>query len=288
VIEHRFIESVNDSHTRRREEVLNQSTWYSEPPSVPSVEARAAEAASVTADIRTALAKLGLVKVLFDRPLSAPEFASFATGFGTPMPETSPSVQPFVEGQVVLNLITERPATDDIDLQPFAESPLTLHTESSMRPVEQQPHYLLLQCISAPATGAGGQTVVISNEDVASQLKEQTLEVLAGCTYANSVDGTPFLRYEEGRPVFSFRDFGSSPFDVRYAGDREGVSGEEVREAIHSLLRAMYSAPRVAGIHWRPNVLVVVDNFRTFHGRTRGHLLAGRRHLQRIRVLSRI
>lgn len=235
------------------------------------------------------LAESGLACVRTERALTNQELISIARWLGRPIPEHAPAVQPFVEDEFVLNLVMSRSETPDVDLQPFAENPITLHTESSLRSLEEQPRYLIFSCLTAPEPGYGGQTIVVPMPEVHDRLTDRERQILGRTSWASSEDSPPILFESEGRPTFSFRDLDRAPVDLRCAIPVEDVSDEDVRSSIAGLLAALYRPEAVRGIHWEADTLVILDNRRFFHGRLfgRGGPGAARRHLRRLRVRSR-
>lgn len=255
------------------------------PPFLAAGEAEAGDAAVVVSLLREQLAASGLAAVRLDRMLTAEEFLTLARLWGTPIPEHSPGVQPFVEHECILHLVMRWGGTDNVDRQPFSASPILLHTEGSRRPIVDQPRFLLFDCIEPPADGSGGGTIVVPMADVVTQLDTATRAVLSGIVYVGE-GMPPVLRWEGGRPVFSFRDFGTEWPDLSLP---PGIDSADAVPALIALLHALYRRDALYSVRWQPNMVVVLDNWRLFHGRTAVAERADRwdaRHLRRIRVLA--
>lgn len=237
----------------------------------------------VVSRMRSAAHIEGAAAVLLDRALTGDEFLDFARAWGRPIEEQDPAVQSFVEQACILNLIARWDATDDVDRQPFSTSPILMHTEGSRRPLAAQPRHLLFQCLDPPEPGEGGHTMLVRMEDVAARLTSQVRSVLQNVRYRGQ-GMPPILRYEDGLPVFSFRDFGSQPLE--WISDTP-VASADVEDALATLVDALYDPSIVYGLAWRRHLLVAIDNRRLFHGRTAAiapRLKGKGRVLQRIRV----
>ncbi|MFJ4963924.1 TauD/TfdA family dioxygenase [Streptomyces sp. NPDC088729] len=228
----------------------------------------------------------GFASARLGSPLPVRQLLQFGSLLGTPQPETDPAVLPFTEERVVLNLRSVRKRTADPALQPFARDALALHSEGSGRGVAQQPRYIVLMC-RAPGGAAAAQTVLVPMAEVASRLDREERRLLTATVYRAGTP-PPVLRYEEERPVFSFRDFMGQRLRWRYTPEpaREPEpEPERVNAALRRLLAAMYTT-RASGVRWEAGLLVVVDNRRFFHGRTAAPASGvGLRHLQRLRVV---
>ncbi len=283
VVEGVFAERPGDPHVRARRELLDGRSELPAP-DVPVRTARANDFPNAGGGALLAgLGRRGLAVAALDRPLTNDRFLALGALLGRAMPETDPSVRPYVEDDVILNLVTEHEATPDVALQPFAASPLTLHSEGSGRPAAGQPRYIVLMCLE-PGAATGTQTVLVPMADVARRLTPAQADVLSRTRYRRNERGPAILRYAGGRPVFSFRDFGSQPLEWTHTG---GAGAAEVDKAIRALLAAMYTGG-AAGTRWRPGSLVVIDNTFLFHGRTAGLVdpSVPRRHLRRLRIVA--
>ncbi|WNV84990.1 TauD/TfdA family dioxygenase [Umezawaea sp. Da 62-37] len=285
-----FLGVDDDLLRARRAEVLDHPRWYPEPEWLRSDAVSAADLLNddaVFGGVVGTLDAFGAVEIDLDRPLTAEEFVFFGALLGRPMPETAPDVRPYVERDVVLNLVAEHGIIADTGLQPFSETALTLHTESSGKPTRDQPRHLVFQCLRAPEPDHGAQTLVVSGTRVHDVLDGAQRDVLEHCRYDADPAGPPILRELSGRPCFSFRDFADQP--LRWVHDAtDEVDHERVNSAFRALTAALYDVDAVRGIHWRPNTVLVLDNTFGFHGRSAGvggRTPAERRHLMRLRIL---
>jgi alpha-ketoglutarate-dependent taurine dioxygenase len=253
-------------------------------PGVAAIHASATTFPDVGADeLFAALAADGLAMVRLDRPLDRERFLAFGRLLGTAMPETDPAVQPYVEESVVLNLVTAYPKTGDPNLQPFAANSLNLHSEGSGRPAAGQPRYIVLMCCE-PGVSTAAQTVLVPMSRVAAALSTMDLYVLERLRYRHGMELPTIVYTVAGRPVFSFRDFGSQLLEWTFAGD----AVQSVNPALRALLAAMYGADVASGVRWKTGMLVVIDNTYFFHGRTSGVATTAdcRRHLKRLRIAA--
>ncbi|MFJ9742822.1 TauD/TfdA family dioxygenase [Streptomyces sp. NPDC101166] len=223
----------------------------------------------------------GVAAVLLERPLPPEEFLTLGEALGHPVPETAPAVRHRVTAGRILDLVTDTPETADIDQQPFAAGRLLVHSESSARPLARQPRYLLFQCLSAAASPIDGQTIVIPFDRVADRLDPVVITLLTRLRYRGARHA--LARVEEGRTVFSFRDPGPHPLVL----DADpGVTAQDVRAAVTALCAAAHHTETVSAVPWQPGLLVLLDNHRAFHGRTRSSTQATGRHLQRLRIVT--
>ncbi|MEV0266920.1 TauD/TfdA family dioxygenase [Streptomyces sp. NPDC050617] len=246
-------------------------------PSVP----RRTSPAQALAELVPAASADGVAAVRLDSPLRPEEFLTLGEALGDPVFETAPAVRQRVTAGRILNLVTDTPDTPDIDQQPFAAGWLLVHSESSARPLTRQPRYLLFQCLFAAASPADAQTIVIPFDRVADRLDPADLTTLTRLRYRGARH--PLARVEEGRTVFSFRDPGPHPLVL----DADpGVTAQEVRAAVTALCAAVHHTETVSAVPWQPGLLVLLDNHRAFHGRTRSSTQATGRHLQRLRIVT--
>jgi len=276
-----FIECVGDRHVALRAATLNgERSWNS----LLTFRCHAGElAARLDADLGRQLALQGIICAALDRPLTIPEFVAVGARLGTCQPETDPSVAPFTEAGFVLNLLSRYEETENVGLQPFSVGSLNLHTESSGKPLVQQPRYIALMCCELGDEATASATVLAPMAEVEERLAPRTLPILMRTWYRRNVDGPTIARRDGGRVVFSFRDFGHEPLE--WAHDGEAADPDEVRDAIADLLAAMYGATdwRVA---WQRGLLAVVGNGVFFHGKTRARGVSDRpRRLQRLRII---
>jgi hypothetical protein len=226
----------------------------------------------------------GVAAAALDRPLTAPEFLAVGERLGRPIPEGADAVQQFVTDRFILNLVTHFGATDDVDRQPFSRSPLLLHSEGSRRTLDGQPRHLLFNCVEPSPAVLGGQTVIARNTDIAGRLSAESREVLGLVRYAGE-GGAPILRWDAGRPVFCFRDFGDAPLSWESG---QPIAAGTVARAFGDLMRAIYDPAVLTALTWNGHLLLVLDNHRVMHARTAfppEDAGASRRHLQRLRLL---
>jgi hypothetical protein len=277
-----FLERPDDPHVPLRAAMLSGETTLPQP-AVPVRTGRAADFPGEVFDqVSADLTGSGLAVVDLDEPAPADAFRAFGERLGEPMPERDPTVQPYVEQSVILNLRAERGHTADVSLAPFARNFLSLHSESSGRRVAEQPRHIVLMCCE-PGDATAAQTVLVPMSGVAERLGEDRVELLAGTRYLAATEPPTIARREAGRTVFSFRDFMSGALE--WVG--EGGDADTVNAALRALLAAMYAPGTVAGVHWRRGRVVIIDNTFFFHGRTAGSTGAGSRtrHLKRLRVI---
>ena len=80
---------------------------------------------------------------------------------------------------MVLSLRDELRSSDS-RFTPFTPGPLTLHTEGSRRPAEQQPRYIVLMCLDPGAAGDSSQTILTPIEQVVSGRRQTTCRYSSG------------------------------------------------------------------------------------------------------------
>ena len=201
--------------------------------------------------------------------------------FGSLLAETDPATAAYVHNSVVLSLRDELRSSDS-RFTPFTPGPLTLHTEGSRRPAEQQPRYIVLMCLDPGAAGDSSQTILTPIEQVVSGLTADDLWILER-TRETVVEGTAtFVRREGGQIRLSFRDLGAEPYLLESPYDPHIVAG-----ALMSLVTACYAARPVLGTKWRRGDIIAIDNRRWMHGSTGAAPPNGHpRHLQRLRIVS--
>jgi alpha-ketoglutarate-dependent taurine dioxygenase len=281
-----FHDSATGELEQLRWRILDQPEWYAEPEWADRIECSAGELLVDDAPLRRPLAGSGLVEARLDRPLTSDELITLGRRLGSPLPENAVGVQEFVEQGVLLNVIAVHGTTEDIDLQPFSDTALTLHTERSGAAFPRQPRFLVFLCLRAPEPGSGGQTLLVRGADVYANLAPAHREVLRHTSYAAG-QPPPILCGHATGPRFSFRDFRGQQLHWRYHGP-EPVDESAVNGAIHALTAAMYQPECVRGVWWRPSTMVVLDNATAFHGRSAARPTTGAnpRHLKRLRVLA--
>lgn len=239
---------------------------------------RCAEAVEHVGELRARLDADGVANLELDGLLTTNQFIALARALGDPQPETAAEVARFVDGGVILNLAPALKWSADPASEPFSWSAVRLHTEGSARPRRRQPRYVMLHCVEPGSPTTGDQTVLVSMADVRKRLTDEQMAVLSAVRLDDLDDASVFAPATTP-PIFCFRDFGAD--EMRWVCSRPGIDPTEVAKAIVALAVGMYTAP-CFGVHWARHALVVIDNRRFFHGRTRG---AGtHRHLRRIRV----
>lgn len=288
-----FVERNSDPHVTLRDCLLNSGRRLRPPreavPQVPPVAP-----GELVAEAVRQLHSDGLFLGALDTIPADDDFIALGRTLGEPIPETDPAVQDHVSREVLLNLVSVHPETDDASLQPFATGALTLHSEGSGRPVAGQPRYIVLMCCEPgkPAVAAGGrelvpaQTVVVPMADVHEALTPAERDILRGTRYRTGQAVPTVLREVDGRPVFSFRDFGNA--QLHWVSDARGATESHVNDAFRALLAAMYALEPAGAVHWAHGTVAVIDNTRFFHGRTSGaaHQPGSRRHLKRLRIMT--
>ncbi|MFC3346590.1 TauD/TfdA family dioxygenase [Streptomyces echinoruber] len=236
-------------------------------------------AARMTADLR----RHGLALVHLDQPLANKDFQQLGSLLGTAIPETDGAVQPYVDDGVILNLVADKGQTQDVSLQPFATNALSLHSEGSGRSTADQPRYIVLMCVE-PGDASAASTVLVPMAAVDAGLSEEERRLLAATRY-HSAPGVPTIaRFQQGRTVFSFRDFQGSP--LRWACVADGAGEQSVNGALRRLLAQMYDPGHARAVSWSRGLLVVIDNTWFFHGRTAGvsRTTDRPRHIKRLRI----
>lgn len=280
----RFTEHQGDPHVRLRAELLDQGAVLAPPPA----QTNAISAVDLRSAAEQALDQLhrhGVVVVELAEPPDDDAYIKFGEQLGQLIPERDPAVTPYAYGETLLNLRTTHGLTSDVSLQPFATNSLTLHTEGSGRPVEEQPRYISLLCVDPGDNAAESQTVLVPMAPVLNRISSADLELLTRVRYRRNTRGPFLVRSSEGRHVLSMRDFTTEPLEWTCTDD--SVAEERVNSAIRSLLAAMYAMDTATGVHWRPGMLVIIDNTYFIHGRTAGPAAAPnrQRHLKRLRIV---
>lgn len=285
LVEGVFVERSTDQHIRLKEHLLESGTILP-PLQQNAIRVRNADFPDAVVDrILNELQATGLVLLQLDEPAINDQFIMLGAVLGTAMPETDPTVKPYVEREVILNLISDYGHTSDVSLQPFATNSLTLHTESSGRRAEEQPRYIVLMCCEPGNDTTVAQTVLIPMTSVEKRLTESEINILSQTRYRNSHHGPWLVRNIGERRVFSFRDFHTQPLEWTYSGQAKSI--DTVNAAISDLLTSMYAPDTATSVRWARGMIVIIDNTFFFHGRTAGSAMAstGRRHLKRLRIM---
>ena len=278
-----FRQAASQPHVELRRRLLTQRSLPAPP------YARTGNAADVDELGKTVLAEIdehGAAVIQLDRPLENEEFLALGALLGTPQPELAPTVQPHVENEVILNLVTSSPATSDPDLQPFGANWLSLHSESSGAPAAVQPRFITLMCVTPGDRAGCAETVLVPMRSVFEALSADDRALLANVRYDRG-DPPTIMRYEAGRAIFSIRDFQEDP--LAWVHDGAPVSPEAIEATLTRLYEAMYGTVSY-GVRWSRGLLVVIDNTVHFHGRT-GGIAAGpgaARHLKRLRIRDHV
>ncbi len=279
-----------------RLQILNRSRWFPEPASLLNIATNPEEISSCFEQVKDVLKTFGAMRINLERTLTNQEFIRFGTLLGDLIPERAQAVRQYVEDEFVLNTKQELAETEDIDLQPFAENYITLHTEMSLSPILEQPRFIVLMCEQAPAPNTGGQTILASMGDVYERLLPVDKNILRHTHYqqGRGQDSSPyetrlpaFLFSRNNRPVFSFRDFNNQPLEWYYDGEeQDSGTSQRVNESLYRLLMAMYDRRKVQGIHWKYGTLFVIDNTFFFHGKSYCRIRPGTppRWLKRLRI----
>ena len=279
-----YREHHTDAHVALRGDLLSGTRTLPAPPVHPIHATSSRITAELLCATQDALGARGIAVILLDDVADDEWFIGFGQALGTPIPELAPAVQPHVGHSVILNLVSEYGRTEDVDLQPFSTNFLSLHTESSGRPVRRQPRYLALMCCDPGGADSAAQTILVPNGLVANRIAAPTQHILRGTRYRSNVDGPYLMRSEGDRVVFSFRDFMSDTLEWTHEG---GVSDvDKVNSGIRALLAAMYAREGAFGTTWVRGMILILDNTHFFHGRTAGREAAvgQRRHLKRLRI----
>lgn len=236
---------------------------------------------AAAAALAEGIAAVGIGFAHVAEPLAIADFIALGRRFGTPLPENDPAIASFVHESVVLSLQDDQRSDAD-QLTPFTPRPLTLHTEGSRRPADQQPRFIILMCVDPGSAGDASQTVLVPVAPILAQLSEDELRTLSGVRETVVPGSVPFVRWVDGRPRLSFRDLGEERYEL------ESVADEQTTErAVTALVRACYSARPVNGTRWRRGDIVAIDNQRWMHGRTGATVEGDRpRHLQRLRIVA--
>ncbi|PBC78955.1 alpha-ketoglutarate-dependent taurine dioxygenase [Streptomyces sp. TLI_235] len=277
-----FSEDEADEHCRLRRRLLSVDSEL--PPPAVGFPAAADGFLEAGADrLLHNLREYGLAVVHLDEPLTHDQFVALGALLGEAIPETDDAVQPYVEDGIVLNLVADAGRTQDVSLQPFATGPLSLHSEGSGRSAADQPRYIVLMC-EEPGSGESAATVLVPMAAVADRLSAEDAVLLAATRYEGRPGVPTVARREDGRTVYSFRDFQRDP--LHWVCDAPEAHPDTVNRAIRRLLAGMYAPRQAYGVPWTRGLLVVIDNTWFFHGRTAGAVgPVGRpRHLKRLRI----
>jgi alpha-ketoglutarate-dependent taurine dioxygenase len=262
----------------QRRAILERAHWY---PAPGEIHPCAADDLPHVADTLLAgTTKTGVGLCLLDRLLGTPELHRLAEQIGAPQPFADSRLHDHVENGTVLQLRADLESTDDRQWKLlFSDEPVVMHTELAMCAPEIQPRWLLFHCVRPPSHDTGGQTLVVSMLDVFHALDPADRAILETTRLAGAV--SPFLRYDDGRPVFVFKD-GEDPYRWEHFGSADEAG---VTKALAALGTALYQKAAVRGVPWRRGMVALVDNHRVFHARSRTRRRgASPRWLQEIRL----
>lgn len=248
------------------------------PPPVAPTSPTSLDVAEQSLALQLRTSGVGLLR--FGECLSSADFMDLGRRLGAVASEDSPDVQPFVENGVILHLRQTEPTGRAQDA-PFEARELLLHSEGSRWAAHRQPRYILLYCVD-PGENPGAQTVLVSFAAVLDRLGAATREVLRETYQADIPGSSAILTTRDGIDVFSFRDLGDEPYhwDSPHSPARMGATLTE-------LVSACYAPELAHGWHWSERDLLVIDNHRWFHGRTRSRPASksqSPRHLMRLRI----
>lgn len=280
-----FVEGATDPHISMRLALLHGAATAEVPVSVRYSGSSGRELGVMLTE---SLIREGVV--LADAgPHRSDEFVvEVSAALGEPLLEKASASLNAVSHGVLLHLRDEHGGSNELQLQPFTTNALPLHTESSRQPRSQQPRYVLLFCASSGHVPDSAQTVLVPIPSVISSLETGEREILRYVRYRLTPAPPPILRSEAGRDVLSFRDFLSSPLE--WSSKKSDLTPGEVNDVLRRLLSAMYSSREARGVNWRQGLLLVIDNFRFFHGRLRAksQVDAAGRHLKRVLIAQAV
>jgi len=283
-----FVEGPRDSHVPLRQALLTGQAPLA-PASCAPIVWSAASASDGAAMLKARASAVGYALAHIEGEFDDDALLALARRLGRPNVEHDAAVLPFTSRRVILNVrATSRP-TDDVALQPFSTGALSMHTESSRRPLAGQPRYLLFSCCHPGGAHTAAQTVLLPMAEVAARLDADSRRVLRRLRYGGVPGAAPILRERKGQSIFSFRDFETQSLAWVYDSaedDDEDVGRAAVASSLRSLLHSLYSAPATA-VSWQAGLLLLIDNRQVFHGRTAAgqELEAPFRHLKRVRLL---
>lgn len=281
-----FQENLTDDHVLLRNSLLNSGEGIQEIATSISLDSFA-DIESKFNPLLQKMKKEGFLNVQLDQPLSNDDFLSLGRLLGSLIPEPywDEQVFPYIEDEFILNVRSNHTETINVNLQPFATNYLSLHTECSRRPIDEQPSYIVLMCCTPGSPDTQADTILVPMKEVFANLSDDVKEILANTRY-NDTSGIPsFLRLHQSNPIFSFRDFQQTDMDWHYSGS---YSEAKVNQAILELLINMYNPKFTQKISWKTGLLCIIDNRHFFHGKTSGRgqpLNSGNRHLKRLRIL---
>ncbi len=280
-----YIENSADRHIPLRRYLLEGNAPL--PPLCTNIiEAHAATfPEAIRDDIVSTIHEIGVALIQLDEPLCNDRFIALGSLLGAMIPETDPAVLPYVERDVILNLVSAHGHTPNVALQPFAANYLSLHTEGSGRPREEQPSYIVLMCCEPGDNTTTAQTVLVPMRTVEQRLAPEHIELLSMIRYRANDRCYPIVRDIDGRRVFAFRDFQANALQWRCTSQE--ADNADVNNAIRNLLAAMYSPDGAYGVSWKRGMLIIIDNRFFFHGRTvaPSSIPVRPRHLKRLRIL---
>jgi alpha-ketoglutarate-dependent taurine dioxygenase len=155
-----------------------------------------------------------------------------------------------------------------------------------------EPRVLAFHCVEAPAPEAGGQTIFVDSESLWNDAPattrakwralELTYETEKRAHYGGRIT-VPMVQHHPDKPATILRYAEPVPSALNPVRmDVRGLQGE--RDAFAAEMRELLYSGRYLYEHaWRPNDLLLADNFSLLHGR-RAFAHASPRHLRRVQI----
>jgi len=276
-----FQELASHAHVERRRWMLGEASITRAIQAHIDIDSAAAPEAVGERLLETMDWNDGVALARFSEPLGNEKLLAIGRALGDIIPERSPDVADFLEGQNILNIVSRFDSDAPAEMRPFSTGLLSLHSESSGHALRHQPHYILLYCVASGDEATSAATVIVPMRGVTERLKATDRAMLQRVRYRQCEEG-PMIARETARGLaFSFRDFCGQRLDWSAESD----TGGDVNSAIAALLNALYDPDGAAIVRWEPGLMVAIDNFRCFHGRTAAlHPSDGQRWLKRVRI----
>lgn len=230
-------------------------------------------------DITAAAERDGFCLFDLDRSLAEAELIALAEELGEPLTEHAPELQQHAYDRVLLRLFHHLGKTNNTGLQPFSSMPITLHTELSRVPYNDQPDLILLYCEEVGVAHA--RTLLVPFSEVDQRLHMRDRRIISDITY-DLAHTTSTLRVTQ-TDTYSYRDFHPAGLGWKSEITLDPV---DVARAVDNLTFCMYSSTCRA-VGWAPRRLLILNNRRFFHGREAGPQRPHLRRLWRIRTKSR-
>jgi hypothetical protein len=254
-VQGRFIKSKSDAHFQLREELLHKSVSHKPETEFPVLDPLDNDTIGIFQEsLRDGN---GICTFTFSREPSNSELIAISQQLGNPLPERSNDVAEFVEDVFILNIVNRFDCSAPMEMQPFSNAALTLHTESSGNPLSMQPRYIMFYCAKADIRGDDAATLIVPMPRVAEKLSDETLSLLAKTRYLRCEQGPHIVRATSHGPAFSFRDFGASALDQPgyHRLDRSAILLRQYlcRHACRPLDRLRGPLPRRGFQRWIPD-----------------------------------